>query len=200
MASTASIKEVPSSAYTSLSSLSRSTPIIIKDQGHYYNSTLPPKKHFTLSNKTTNQTTATMQPTILLLTLTTLAAAIPANTPRNPDNQMPAPPDISITDNHSPRARDNHSPAPPTDGDDYNTSENDNHSPRARAAEAEAAANRYHKWNAHGGCQTDWGGRCLNKCKAEAKDKGYKCDKVSDHIWKEECWLGWSVCTCYCSY
>ncbi|KAG7294394.1 hypothetical protein NEMBOFW57_004465 [Staphylotrichum longicolle] len=149
-----------------------------------------------------------MQPTILLLTLTTLAAAIPANTPRRPDNQMPAPPDISITDNHSPRARDNHSPrardnhspAPPAD-------ENDNHSPRTHAraeaeAEAEAeteaeaaaaaAANRYHKWNAHGGCQTDWGGRCLNKCKAEAKDKGYHCKKVSDHIWKEECWLGWS--------
>ncbi|KXX73460.1 hypothetical protein MMYC01_210017 [Madurella mycetomatis] len=50
----------------------------------------------------------------------------------------------------------------------------------------------YRKWNASGGCKTDWGGRCLNKCKSEAKSKGYTCDKVASNIWKEECWLGWS--------
>lgn len=58
----------------------------------------------------------------------------------------------------------------------------------------------YTRWNASGGCKTDWGGRCLNQCKSEAKSKGYSCSKVLSNIWKEECWLGWSVCACVCRF
>lgn len=54
------------------------------------------------------------------------------------------------------------------------------------------------KWQAKGGCKTDWGGKCLNQCKKEAKDKGQTC-KLGSNIWKSDCWLGWCVCDCYCS-
>ncbi|KAJ6790055.1 hypothetical protein PWT90_03966 [Aphanocladium album] len=53
------------------------------------------------------------------------------------------------------------------------------------------------KWEAKGGCRTDWGGNCLNQCKKEAKQKGQTC-KLGTHIWKSECWLGWCVCDCFC--
>lgn len=54
------------------------------------------------------------------------------------------------------------------------------------------------KWQAKGGCKTDWGGKCLNQCKKEAKDKGQTC-KIGSNIWKSDCWLGWCVCDCFCS-
>lgn len=53
------------------------------------------------------------------------------------------------------------------------------------------------KWEAKGGCKTDWGGRCLNQCKSEARSMGQTC-RIGSNIWKSDCWLGWSVCTCYC--
>lgn len=56
----------------------------------------------------------------------------------------------------------------------------------------------YKEWNASGGCKTDWAGRCQSTCKKEAKAKGYSCDKITSNIWKEDCWLGWSVCDCVC--
>ena len=109
-----------------------------------------------------------MQPKILLLALATTAAA--AALP-SPDSNRPA-----VVD-----ARDNHSPAPPAEDD-------------GTVIEARAT----HTWTAAGGCKTDWGGKCLNTCKSEAKKKGYDCKAINDNIWKGDCWLGWSICDCGC--
>ncbi|KAJ5619709.1 hypothetical protein N7510_003693 [Penicillium lagena] len=55
-----------------------------------------------------------------------------------------------------------------------------------------------HNWQAAGGCKTNWGGRCLNTCKTEAKAKNYSCTEFKDDIWKSDCFLGWEVCDCGC--
>lgn len=108
-----------------------------------------------------------MQLKLLLLGLATAAIA------------MPSPADGN---NLAVEVRDNNMPAPPADNADDLVLE-------ARAPPT--------KWQASGGCKTDWGGKCLNQCKKEAKSMGQKC-KLGSNIWKDECWLGWSVCTCYC--
>ncbi|KAL2151632.1 hypothetical protein VTH82DRAFT_6730 [Thermothelomyces myriococcoides] len=56
------------------------------------------------------------------------------------------------------------------------------------------------KWEAAGGCQEDWAGRCHSQCTGEAKKKGYKCKNVDSAITSSGCWLGWNVCDCTCFY
>ncbi|KAG7284840.1 hypothetical protein NEMBOFW57_009455 [Staphylotrichum longicolle] len=68
-------------------------------------------------------------------------------------------------------ARDNGMPAPPINYDIETTETDDIHWPRDDSS-ALLETRAPTKWQAAGGCRTDWGGNCLNKCKAEAPGKG----------------------------
>ncbi|KAK4038951.1 hypothetical protein C8A01DRAFT_16985 [Parachaetomium inaequale] len=122
---------------------------------------------------------------ILLLTLTTAAAAIPATEDNKPNTDVLQPRgNVHVTS----FSFDADPASSEVDGDDDDSSDGNTLTSRASTKQ----------WNAKGGCKRDWGGRCLNTCKSEARKKGYNCDRVKDQIWKEDCWLGWCVCACYC--
>ncbi|KAL2130908.1 hypothetical protein VTI74DRAFT_5792 [Chaetomium olivicolor] len=94
-----------------------------------------------------------MKFTPLLLALVTAVAAIPA-----PENHAPAPP-----------ADDNAAVTTTTTTD--TTEQGGNISIMATK-----------KWQAKGGCKTDWAGRCNAQCRGEAQQKGYKCKDVDSDI------------------
>lgn len=56
------------------------------------------------------------------------------------------------------------------------------------------------KWQASGGCKTDWAGRCNAQCIGEASQKGYKCKDIDSDITGSNCFIGWSTCECTCFY
>ncbi|KAK4031397.1 hypothetical protein C8A01DRAFT_21369 [Parachaetomium inaequale] len=56
------------------------------------------------------------------------------------------------------------------------------------------------KWQASGGCKTDWAGRCNAQCIGEAKQKGYNCKNVDSDITSSGCFVGWNTCECTCFY
>ncbi|KAH7557907.1 hypothetical protein BM1_05179 [Bipolaris maydis] len=63
----------------------------------------------------------------------------------------------------------------------------------AKSIEARAIA----RWNASGGCLTNWSGRCNAACKAEAA--GHKCKgSIGSSIDGAGCGLFKSYCKCSC--
>ncbi|EAQ84051.1 predicted protein [Chaetomium globosum CBS 148.51] len=113
-------------------------------------------------------------PLILLLTLaTTTTTAIPA-----PDQPAAA---LQQRNTDTPPSDDTTTTTTTTTTTPFFFSVDDNANDSGLAARAKSQ-----KWNASGGCKTNWGGRCLNTCKKEAKKKGYSCKKVVDHIWKSD--------------
>lgn len=53
-----------------------------------------------------------------------------------------------------------------------------------------------HKWQAVGGCKTDWNIRCHQQCIGEAKTKGFTCTNVDSDITSQGCFVGWNTCEC----
>ncbi|KAL2147993.1 hypothetical protein VTI28DRAFT_49 [Corynascus sepedonium] len=67
-------------------------------------------------------------------------------------------------------------------------------------ADGSVSSRAIKKWQAKGGCKTDWAGRCKTQCMGEAMQKGYKCGRnaIDSDISSSHCIPGWNVCECTC--
>jgi hypothetical protein len=84
-------------------------------------------------------------------------------------------------------------PGPETPAVDANTNTNAD-----SAGDVSILATR--KWQANGGCKTDWSQRCHEQCVGEAQKKGYSCTDLDSDITGSNCFIGWSTCECTCFY
>ncbi|KAF2274087.1 uncharacterized protein EI97DRAFT_460482 [Westerdykella ornata] len=68
-----------------------------------------------------------------------------------------------------------------------------------REANAEFDKRAIIRWNASGGCRTDWSGRCNAACRSEAYNKGCKAGTVGSAIDGGDCTNPFkSHCKCHC--